>query len=114
MGRGPHHQRTHVSVLLLALVASTAAAALSLTAPNAHAAPAVPGGCAWQSFIIGGLSTCAPGSVNSHQVEVVCHLHGGFPYMDFAVWGPEAPTFLPSIALCPPLHVGLGGTVHTR
>ncbi|MFD9663099.1 hypothetical protein ACFWAY_15955 [Rhodococcus sp. NPDC059968] len=67
-----------------------------------------------QSFIIGGLSTCAPGSVNTHQVEVVCHLLGGFPYMDFAVWGPEVPTALPSIALCPPLHLGLVGTVHTR
>lgn len=94
--------------------AATAAAAMSLTAAPAHAAPPVPSGCAWQSFVIGGLSTCAPSSVNTHQAEVVCHLLGGFPYMDFSVWGPAVPTSLPSIALCPPLHVGLGGTVHTR
>ncbi|RZL75873.1 MAG: hypothetical protein EOP32_30425 [Rhodococcus sp. (in: high G+C Gram-positive bacteria)] len=94
--------------------AGTAAAAMSLAAAHAHAAPPVPSGCAWQSFVIGGLSTCAPSSVNSHQVEVVCHLLGGFPYMDFSVRGPAVPTSLPSIALCPPLHVGLGGTVHTR
>ncbi|PQP19549.1 hypothetical protein C5613_30250 [Rhodococcus opacus] len=93
--------------------AATAAAAMSLPAAPAHAAPPVPNGCAWQSFVIGGLSMCAPSSVNFHQVEVLCHLLGRFPYMHFSVWGPAA-TSLPSIALCPPLHVGLGGTVHTR
>ena len=98
-----------------ACVVSAVAAALILSAAPAHAAPSsVPAGCAVQSFIIGGLSTCAPGSVIAHQVVVVCHLLGGFPYMDFPLAGPEVPTSLPSIALCPPLHVGLVGTVLTR
>ena len=56
--------------LALALAASTAAA-LSLTAAHAHAAPA-PSGCDMQFFAVGAMSTCAPGSVNTHQLELVC------------------------------------------
>jgi hypothetical protein len=101
--------------LRLALVASTAAAAVSLTAPTAHAAPPpAPSGCALQYFVVGAMSTCDPGAVNTHQLELHCQLLGAFPYMHFPVWGPEVPTSLPSIALCPPLHFGLGPTVHVR
>ncbi|QHE73099.1 hypothetical protein [Rhodococcus sp. WAY2] len=99
----------------LALVAVMAVAVLSLTAAPAHAAPPpVPGGCALQTFLIGAMSTCDPGTVNTHQVSMGCQLLFGFPYQAALVWGPEVPTSLPSIALCPPLHYGLVGTVHTR
>ncbi len=58
--------------LRLAFVASTAAAALSSNAAPAHAAPA-PSGCDMQFFAVGGArSTNAPGSVNTHQLELVC------------------------------------------
>lgn len=76
--------------LRLALIASTAAAALSLTAAPA-APPPVPSRCALQYFAIGAMSTCDPGTVNTHQVELHCQLLGAFPYMHFPVWGPEAP-----------------------
>src|SRR6476660_3810178 len=59
-----------LSFLRLAVVAS-AAASLSLTAAPAHAAPA-PSGCDMQFFAVGAMSTCAPGSVNTHQLELVC------------------------------------------
>ena len=32
----------------------------------------------------------------------------------YYAWRPEVPTFLPSIALCPPLSYGFTATVHTR
>jgi hypothetical protein len=100
--------------LRLALVASAAAAALSLTAAPAYAQPSVPAGCAVQWFVVGAMSTCEPGSVTIHQLEWVCFLNG-FPTNPVGVWGPEVPTFLPSIALCPLLSFG-GGlvAVHTR
>ncbi|WP_213571344.1 hypothetical protein [Rhodococcus sp. USK13] len=99
----------------LALIVSTAAAALSLTATPAHAAPPpVPSGLALQYSVIGAMSTCDPGTVNTHQVELHCQLLGAFPYMHFLVWGPEVPTLLHSVALCPPLHFGFGPTVHAR
>ncbi|PBC51502.1 hypothetical protein [Rhodococcus sp. ACPA1] len=80
--------------------AATAAAAMSLTAAPAHAAPPpVPSGCDIQFFVVGAMSTCAPGSVNTHQLELVCW-NLGLPARLYA-WGPEVPTFLPSIALCP-------------
>src|SRR6476660_7857230 len=90
-------------VLRRALVASTAAAALSLTAAHAHAAPA-PSGCDMQFFAVGAMSSCAPGSVNTHQLELVCvpFTNIVYPANTITVWGPEVPTFLPSIALCPP------------
>ncbi|NHU42971.1 hypothetical protein [Rhodococcus sp. A14] len=106
--------------LRLAVVASTAAAALSLTAAHAHAAPA-PSGCDIQFFAVGAMSTCAPGSVNTHQLELVCvpFTNLNYPVNTITVWGPEVPTFLPSIALCPPpiyfALVPLRDTqVHTR
>ena len=52
--------------LRLALVASTAAATLSLTAAPAHAAPA-PSGCDMQFFAVGAMSSCAPGSGSSSR-----------------------------------------------
>ena len=106
--------------LRLAVVASTAAAALSLTAAHAHAAPA-PSGCDMQFFAVGAMSTCAPGSVNTHQMELVCVPFTNliYPINTITVWGPEVPTFLPSIALCPPpIYFALGPLgdtrVHTR
>ena len=109
-----------LSFLRLALVASTAAAALSLTAAPAHAAPA-PTGCDIQFFAVGAMSTCAPGSVNTHQLELVCvpFTNLNYPVNTITVWGPEVPTFLPYIALCPPpiyfALVPLRDTrVHTR
>jgi hypothetical protein len=100
--------------LRLAFVASTAAAALSLATAPAHAQPSVPAGCAVQWFVVGAMSTCEPGAVTTHQLEWVCFLNG-FPTNPVRVWGPEVPTFLPSIALCPLLSFG-GGlvAVHTR
>ncbi|MFC9839344.1 hypothetical protein ACFVKB_36920 [Rhodococcus sp. NPDC127530] len=109
--------------LRLAVVASTAAAAaaaLSLTAAHAHATPA-PSGCDIQFFAVGAMSTCAPGSVNTHQLELVCYPFTNliYPVNTITVWGPEVPTFLPSIALCPPpIYFALGPLrdtrVHTR
>ncbi|WP_249354717.1 hypothetical protein [Rhodococcus sp. USK13] len=64
-------------------------------------------------FVLGGMSTCAPGSANTHQVEMVCRIFG-FPANLYYAWGPEVPTFLPSLALCPPLSYGFTATVHTR
>ena len=82
--------------LRLALVASTVAAALSLTVAPAHAAPSPdPPRCTVQRFILGAMSTCAPGSANTHQVEMVCWIFG-FPANVYYAWGPEVPTFLPS------------------
>ena len=108
--------------LRLAVVASTAAAAAaaSLTAAPAHAAPA-PSGCDIQFFAVGAMSTCAPGSVNTHQLELVCVPFTNliYPINTITVWGPEVPTYLPSIALCPPpIYFTLGPMgdtrVHTR
>ncbi|OUS97343.1 hypothetical protein CA951_03070 [Rhodococcus sp. NCIMB 12038] len=100
--------------LRLAFVASTVAAALSLTAAPAYAAPTVPSGCAMQSFLVGAMSTCDPGTVNTHQVEMGCLPLGGWPYQTYRAWGPEVPTSLPSIALCGGLGFGAGTAVHTR
>ncbi|MFV9452755.1 hypothetical protein ACNJ7E_04695 [Rhodococcus sp. NM-2] len=108
--------------LRLAVVASTAAAAaaVSLIAAHAHAAPA-PSGCDMQFFAVGVMSTCAAGSVNTHQLELVCVPFTNliYPVNTITVWGPEVPTLLPSIALCPPpLYFALGPLrdtrVHTR
>ena len=56
-----------------------------------------------QFFAVGAMSTCAPGSVNTHQLELVCVPFTNliYPVNTITVWGPEVPTFLPSIALCP-------------
>ncbi|PQP11396.1 hypothetical protein [Rhodococcus opacus] len=100
--------------LRLAFVASTAAAALSLTVAPAYAAPSPdPPGCTVQRFVLGAMSTCAPGSANTHQVEMVCLIFG-FPANVYYAWGPEVPTFLPSVSLCPPVSYGFTATVHLR
>ncbi|WP_244461472.1 hypothetical protein [Rhodococcus sp. ZPP] len=78
----------------LALIATTAAV-LSLTAAPAHAAqpPDAPG-CTVHRFVLGAMSTCAPGSANTHQVEMVCWI-GGFPANLYYAWGPEVPRSCP-------------------
>ncbi len=98
--------------LRLALVASTAAAALSRTTAPAHAAPTAPDGCDIQFVAVGAMSTCAPGSVDTHQLELVCWI---FRTSSQRVrLGPEVPTFLPSIALCPILGYAAPNAANTR
>ena len=119
-GSGPAPPEDPCLGFCASLSSRPAAAVLSLTAAHAHAAPA-PSGCDIQFFTVGAMSTCAPGSVNTHQLELVCvpFTNVIYPINTITVWGPEVPTFLPSITLCPPpIYFALGPLgdtrVHTR
>ncbi|MDH6284850.1 hypothetical protein M2280_006113 [Prescottella agglutinans] len=80
---------------------------------SAAATPSpTPPGCVVQDFVVGAASNCAPGSVSTQQLELVC-VPSGFPVTAVVVWGPEVPAYLPSIALCPPFYTGYG-IIHTH
>jgi hypothetical protein len=96
-----------------ALIATTAAADLSLTAAPAHTTA-----CSeWMRTAV--LRDRCHVDVRFRDGE---HPSGGatlpatrcVPLYALSCMGTRGPISLPSIALCPPLHLGLGPTVHTR